>query len=50
MRPPRDVDTEAWVLTTEEGRGLLAEVAQVAAPGPADLARWRRRAPAEAVA
>ncbi len=31
MRPTSDVDAEAWVLTTEAGRGLLAEVARVSA-------------------
>src|SRR4051794_29313052 len=44
MREPTDADAEAWVLTTEEGRSLLAEVADVAKPRPADLERWRRHA------
>jgi THUMP domain-like/RNA cap guanine-N2 methyltransferase len=38
---------EALVLTTETGRALLAEVAEVARAGPSDLARWRNFAPSE---
>src|SRR5271166_4009542 len=38
---------EALVLSTEAGRGLLAEVASVARAGPSDLARWRKSAPSE---
>jgi hypothetical protein len=49
MRSTSEVDAEAWVLTTDEGRGLLAEVATVAAPGPADLSRWRRAATSDRV-
>jgi THUMP domain-like/RNA cap guanine-N2 methyltransferase len=41
---------EALILTTDAGRALLAEVAAVARPGPSDLARWRKLAPAEWVA
>ena len=41
---------EAWVLTTDGGPALLDEVSTVAAPGPADLARWRKACPAERVA
>jgi hypothetical protein len=44
------VEAEFWVLDTDEGRRLLAQVAAVTRPGPADLARWRRLAPAPAVA
>ena len=50
MRPSDDVEAEAWVLTTAEGQALLAEVAGVVAPGPADLTRWRRSARPECVA
>jgi hypothetical protein len=50
MRSTSDAGAEALVLTTEEGRRLLDEVARVAAPGPADLARWRQSRPAELVA
>ena len=45
-----EIDAEAWVLATEPGQNLLAEVARVPAPGPADVARFRQRAPACAVA
>ncbi len=41
------VEVEASVLTTDAGRVLLAEVSGVARPGPSDLARWRKSAPAE---
>ena len=44
------IDTEALVLTTEAGRALLAEVSAVVRPGPSDLSRWRKQAPAEWVA
>src|SRR4051794_24096502 len=50
MRATSDAGAEAQVLTTEEGRRLLLDVARVAAPRPADLARWRKDAPAELVA
>lgn len=43
-------DAEWQVLTTEAGRVLLADVAGVPRPGPAELTRWRRRASAEFVA
>jgi len=38
------VDDEAWVLSTDEGRSLLAEATGVAAPGPVHLMRWRKTA------
>jgi SAM-dependent methyltransferase len=44
-----DWHAEHWVLTTPEGTDLLASVAQVVTPEPADLARWRRTAPFDAV-
>src|SRR5689334_19177383 len=50
MRPMADADAEYAILSTESGRALLAEAALVARPGPADLARWRKNAPAEQVA
>src|SRR4051812_32895524 len=43
-------DAEFRILTTETGRALLAEVATVSRPGPADLMRWRKEASAEDVA
>lgn len=43
-------NAEHAVLTTEAGLALLAEVAKVAEPRPADLTRWRTHAPAEQVA
>lgn len=51
MRVPRDAETdaEAWVLTTDDGRALLAAVEPVASPRPADLERWRKLAAPEAV-
>jgi len=49
-RPPGDHDAEAWVLTAEPGRRLLAEVATVSEPRPADITRWRKLAPPHAVA
>src|SRR5882724_5369530 len=47
MREPTDADAdaEAWVLTTDEGRALLADVTTVTRPLPADLQRWRRTGP-----
>ena len=42
MRPPSDVEAEAWVLTTESGLALLAEVGGVHRPGPGDLALAKR--------
>jgi hypothetical protein len=47
---PTAADVEFRLLTTDPGRALLAAVAAVATPGPADLARWRKGAPAEDVA
>jgi hypothetical protein len=49
VRPPDASDAERRVLTTDLGRDLLEQVGAVASPGPADLARWRKRAPAELV-
>lgn len=43
-------DAEHAVLTTKAGLALLAEVATVAEPGPADLTRWRNQASIEQVA
>ncbi len=40
-------DAESLVLTTEDGRALLADVSAIARPGPSDLSRWRKQAPAE---
>lgn len=42
MRGAGDADAEAWVLATDPGRALLAEVAAVVAPGPGELSRWRK--------
>ena len=50
MRPTTDADAEALILTTDAGRALLAEITTVAAPGPADLARWRKETPPALVA
>ncbi len=44
------VDDEYWVLTTDAGNRLLAEVASVRSIRPADLARFRKLAAPEAVA
>lgn len=49
MRVGSDVEAEACVLTSEVGRGLLAEVGAVLDPGPAELTRWRKVAPADLV-
>ncbi len=38
------VDAEAWVLTTEPGNRLLAEVVMLKSIRPADLARFRKEA------
>jgi hypothetical protein len=46
MRADTRADAEHAVLTTEAGLALLAEVSTVNVPGPSDLARWRRSAPA----
>lgn len=45
-----EIDAEAWVLGTEPGQALLAEVSHVRRPGPADISRWRKQASAPAVA
>jgi hypothetical protein len=50
MQSRGDVDAEAWVIKTDEGRSLFDQVAPVRSPGPADLARWRKLATAEQVA
>ncbi|MGA2705088.1 MAG: class I SAM-dependent methyltransferase [Isosphaeraceae bacterium] len=50
LRSCRDHDAEAWVLTEEPGRRLLAEVANVSEPRPADITRWRKLAPPHVVA
>jgi THUMP domain-like/RNA cap guanine-N2 methyltransferase len=47
---PADHEAEAWVMSTETGQRLLAEVATVPSPGPADVDRWRRLAVPSAVA
>ncbi|MEJ7640469.1 MAG: class I SAM-dependent methyltransferase [Singulisphaera sp.] len=49
MRGNSDVEAEACVLTSEVGRALLAEVSAVLDPGPAELTRWRKEAPADLV-
>jgi hypothetical protein len=43
------VDAEAWVLNSEAGSRLLATIAKVRSIGPADVSRFRRLAPPEAV-
>ncbi len=48
-RPPGDADAEHFILTTASGRDLLAELAWVRKPSPADVARWRRGHPADHV-
>ncbi len=50
MRPAPEIAAEHAVLTTSVGQTLLAEVTAHPAPGPADLARWRKAAPAVWVA
>lgn len=50
VRGSDESDAEFQVLTTAEGLALLAEAAAVAAPGPADVARWRKLAPPAVVA
>ncbi len=42
-------EAEFWVLSTDEGRDLLAEVDTVKSPGPADIMRWRKKASPELV-
>jgi SAM-dependent methyltransferase len=44
------VDDEYWVLTTDAGQRLLAEIGSVRSIRPADLARFRKLAAPEAVA
>ncbi|MBV8486742.1 MAG: hypothetical protein JO161_00550, partial [Planctomycetaceae bacterium] len=45
-----ELDAEAWVLSTEPGRRLLAEAAAVGQVRPAEIQRLRRLAPANMVA
>lgn len=49
MTTRADAESEAFLLTTAEGRALLAEAASVSGPGPSELGRWRKIWPAEAV-
>jgi SAM-dependent methyltransferase len=42
-------DAEAFLLTTEDGRALLAEVQAHPRPGPSEMVRWRDRAPGAVV-
>lgn len=49
MRLTADADAEHAILTTPAGQALLAEVSAIPRPGPADLARWRRRESADLV-
>ena len=42
--PPDPLDLERAALTTDTGRALLAAMSLVAAPTPADIARWRSQA------
>ncbi|QDV38604.1 class I SAM-dependent methyltransferase [Tautonia plasticadhaerens] len=42
-------DAEAFLLTTEDGQTLLGEVQANPRPGPAEMVRWRDRAPGEVV-
>lgn len=44
MRGAESADDEHWVLTTDAGQSLAAEVAKIQTPRPADLARWRTTA------
>ncbi len=44
------IEAEYWVITTPEGVELLADVAVVRRPLPADLERWRKRASPDRVA
>jgi hypothetical protein len=44
------IEAERWVLSTEAGRRLLAEVLQVHEPVPSDLDRWRKAHSRELVA
>lgn len=43
-------EAEAWVLNTDQGLRLLAEVSEISSPRPADIDRWRRLAAPEKVA
>jgi hypothetical protein len=45
-----DVDSEFTVLTTAQGRALLAEIEPIATIGPAEMTRWRKQYTAESVA
>ncbi len=47
---PQDASAEAWVLTTDQGGRLLAEVDKVRSIEPADLDRFRKLAAPAAVA
>ena len=49
-RDAAEIEAEAWALTSAPGQALLAEVAHTPSPGPAAIARWRKQAPASAVA
>ncbi len=52
MRTTTDAESDAEydILTTAAGLALLAEVGETPRPGPADLHRWRKAAPAGFVA
>ncbi|WP_152049417.1 class I SAM-dependent methyltransferase [Tautonia marina] len=43
------LDAEAFLITSDDGRTLLAEVEATPRPGPSALARWRKTVPAEIV-
>ncbi|MDR3622968.1 MAG: class I SAM-dependent methyltransferase [Paludisphaera borealis] len=47
--PPDASDAEFTVLTTDLGRDLLDRMRDTPNPGPADVMRWRKLAPAEIV-
>jgi hypothetical protein len=49
-REPDAILDEQAVLTTPDGLALLEEVAAIAEPGPAELARWRKAVGSEMVA
>jgi hypothetical protein len=49
MANPPGFEAEAWVLTTDAGRLLLAEVSAARSPGPAEMNAWRKLATAEQV-
>ncbi len=50
MRTEAEGDLEYWVLTTQAGQDLLAEITEHTVPKPAEYARWRARATSEQVA